>query len=585
MTRIPLPYTRRLALICFSCLCALSLLPGPVSADAPPTPDKLVANYIAAWKAFYPSQAFAYGDADSAAAFEDFGGERVPQWLALNGRVAAAAETLLADPALGLDARTDLLMLRAQAVDEQANWREDEPLARQPQWYAEQVSQALTHLLVRDQLSPPAREAALLERLRGVARLCRLGAARLDGGNALRTQTALRTLAGTRAFYESGLATLLETWPESTVSAQRGPAIAEAVAAIRALESHIETLLPNLPVEASIGAERYSAKLARRSSGKVTPASLREDALAEVRRVRALMVEEAGRWQRSLDDAAKAPPDLADQELLARSLAAMEADRENNTADFLAQFERLTDASERFVIEKAIATVPKPTTLYIALSPPHFSGAAVGGVYPSGPFDPGADTLFYVPSVPDDAPAAAREGFYRSFNDHFNAMIISHEMFPGHYLQYKVAVSEAPPVRSLFPDGAYIEGWGSFVEELLLDAGWADNAPLTRLAHLRKRLENATRAYVSVQVHTAGWGREQVLAFARDEGLLAPQFAENLWQRVVNSPLQITDYYVGWAQFQVLYAARSEAPLRDWVDAVLRAGPVPMELLPPLLGD
>ena len=164
-------------------------------------------------------------------------------------------------------------------------------------------------------------------------------------------------------------------------------------------------------------------------------------------------------------------------------------------------------------------------------------------------------------------------------------MIISHEMFPGHYLQYKVAVSEAPAVRSLFSNGAYIEGWGSFVEELLLDAGWADNVPLTRLAHLRKRLENATRATVSVQVHTAGWGQEQVLTFAREEGLLAPQFAENLWQRVVNSPLQITDYYVGWAEFQTLYVAREDGPLIDWVDAVLRAGPVPLDLLSPLLED
>lgn len=589
MTRIPLMHTRplgrRVAAFCLSCLCALFVLPGPVGAGTSSTPASLVADYVAAWKAFYPSQAFGYGDADRAAAFEDYSGERVPQWLALNADVAASAEALLADSRLDVGTRTDLLMLRSQAVHEQATWREDEPLSQQPQWYAEQVSQALTHLLVREQLSPPAREAALLERLRGVTRLCRLGVARLDGGNALRTQTALRTLAGTRAFYESGLAALLESWPESTVSDQRGPAIAEAVTAIRALEAHVEALLPNLPDQASIGAERYAAKLARRSSGKVTPASLREDALAEVRRVRALMVEEAGRWQRSLDDAAKEPANTADEELLARSLEAMEADREDNTADFLAQFEALTDASERFVIEKAIATVPLPTTLYIALSPPHFSGAAVGGVYPSGPFDPGADTLFYVPSVPDDAPAAAREGFYRSFNDHFNAMIISHEMFPGHYLQYKVAVTEAPAVRSLFPDGAYIEGWGSFVEELLLDAGWAGNAPLTRLAHLRKRLENATRAYVSVQVHTAGWGREQVLAFARDEGLLAPQFAENLWQRVVNSPLQITDYYVGWAQFKTLYAARGDGPLRDWVDAVLRAGPVPLELLPPLLNS
>lgn len=566
-------------------LCALALMPRPALADPSADAQALVDRYIDHWKSFYPSRAFAYGDRDSAGAFEHFSAEFVSRWLAENARTASEAEALLANDGLSLDARTDLLVLRAQAIDEQASWQEDEYLKRQPQWYAERVSQALTHLLVREQLTPEARNAALLERVRGVERLCRLGVIELVSGNAQRTQRALRTLRGAGDFYEAGLVSLIETWPDSAAKPALKPAIEEAVAAIRALEAHLENLLPGLPDDASIGSERYAAKLSRRNGGQLTPAQLRRNAREEMRQVRALMVEEARRWQRSLPENERVSGTPPDEALLALALEAMEADREDNRADFLAQFDRLTFASERFVEDHAIATIPKPTTLYVALSPSHFSGAAVGGVYPSGPFDPNADTLFYVPSVPDDAPAEVREGFYRSFNDHFNAMIISHEMFPGHYLQYKVAVSEAPPVRSLFANGVYIEGWGSFVEELLLDAGWADNAPLTRLAHLRKRLENATRATVSVEVHTAGWGREQVLTFAREEGLLAPQFAENLWQRVVNSPLQITDYYVGWAQFQDLFAARDEGPLGDWVDAVLRAGPVPMPLLPPLLDD
>lgn len=595
MTRIPStntpaparsrePGPRRLLRTCLLTLC---LLPAAVAADEPADAHALVADYIEAWKAFYPSRAFAYGDRDSARAFEDFGGQRVPEWLALNARTAAAAAQWLSRNDLDVATRTDLLVLRAQAEDEQAGWREDEPLARQPQWYAGRVSQALTHLLVRDQLSPEARRDALIERLHGVARLCRLGVERITGGNAQRSQRALRTLAGTRAYYEDGLAALIGTWPAEVTEGPHEAAIdsatADAVDAMAALEAHIQSLLPAMSSDVSIGAERYTAKLARRSGAQMTPARLLEGAMAEMRRVRALMVEEAGRWRDSLGPDAALPEGLAGDALLARALEAMEADRVGTQADFLAQFETLTAASERFVEAHDIATVPRPTTLYVALSPAHFSGAAVGGVYPSGPFDPQADTLFYIPSVPDSAPEEAKEGFYRSFNDHFNAMIISHEMFPGHYLQYKVAVSEAPAVRSLFSNGVYTEGWGSFVEELLLDAGWADNAPLTRLAHLRKRLENATRATVSVQVHTAGWNREQVLAFARDEGLLAPQFAENLWQRVVNSPLQITDYYVGWARFQDLFAARGDGPLIEWVDAVLRAGPVPMDLLPPLL--
>uniref|UniRef100_UPI003F6B010E DUF885 family protein n=1 Tax=Congregibacter sp. TaxID=2744308 RepID=UPI003F6B010E len=484
------------------------------------------------------------------------------------------------------DQNVDARVILAQVQNELATWREDEPLTRQPQWYAEQVSQALTHLLVREQLSEEERSEALLARLRGVARLCRLGVRSLSSGNTLRTRRALRVLAGSVEFYSSGLPELVANWPQVSGKENIGEAIAEALVAMTALQSHLqEQILPVAKAQVAIGVDAYTAKLQRRTSGLYSPSKLLAAAGEEVRAVRGFMYQETIRWANTIKDDAERFRllELNDDERLAEALEAMEMDRQDNSAAFLESFTELTFAAERFVERQQIATVPKPTTLLIALSPAHFSGAAVGGVYPSGPFDPQADTLFYVPSVPDDAPAEVKEGFYRSFNTHFNTMILAHEMFPGHYLQYKVAVSEAPALRSLFSNGSYVEGWGSFVEELMLDAGWAGNVPLTRLAHLRKRLENATRAYVSVQVHTATWGEAEVLRFAREEGLLAPQFATNLWQRVVNSPLQITDYFTGFKAFKDLYAAYESQvalpPLRMWVDAVLRAGPLPMALL------
>jgi hypothetical protein len=90
-------------------------------------------------------------------------------------------------------------------------------------------------------------------------------------------------------------------------------------------------------------------------------------------------------------------------------------------------------------------------------------------------------------------------------------------------------------------------------------------------------------------VSTGGWGEEEVLRFAREEGLLAPQFATNLWQRVVNTPLQITDYMTGYLHFKRLHARwRARHPdgePRIWVDRVLRAGPLPMATLDQLLAQ
>jgi len=429
------------------------------------SPGDLVASYIERWVAFYPSRAYARGHAASAARFERMTVEAVERWLAFNRATAASARERLAGTGLPAERRTDLAVLAWAAEDELATWAEDRPLRAQPGWYAERVSQALTHLLVRGEPSGTARSEAVLARLAGVAALCRQGIDSLETGKTLRTEAALRTLAGARTFYGDGLPALVADWPHAAEIAATATRAAEAIAA---LEAHLrDAVLPVADPSPALGVPVYAAKLARRTGGAYTPPMLQATAREELSRVRGLMIDEAARWQASLAPAPAEP--LAGEALLAAALEAMEGDRTRDRAALLEEFVTLTARAEAFVEAEDIATVPKPTTLTIDLSPAHFSGAAIGGVYPSGPFDPGAATLFYVPSIADSAPPDAREGFYRSFNSHFNTMIISHEMFPGHYLQYKVAVSEAPAVRTLYSSGAYTEGWGSFVEEVMLD--------------------------------------------------------------------------------------------------------------------
>ncbi|RBP53570.1 DUF885 family protein [Arenicella xantha] len=593
-THQPLCRTLRSGLLCLVLIFSFTTANSSTSVPANASGQNLVDSYIEAWTEFYPSSAFAYGDVSSATSFETFTELSKNQWLAFNKMTVSQTQALLDTDSINQSLRIDLQILLAQAENELADWSEDQPLTEQPQWYAEQISQALTSLLIRDQLPAQQRSAALVARLIGIQQLCDTGIQQLSGGNALRTETAIRTLKGTREFYAGNLRTLTADWPQASNTPDDADSIGNnidlTVNAIERLEGHLrDKILPKAGSSAAIGVAHYTAKLARRTSGKYTPSVLLAEAGKEMQDVRALMTLQAQRWLKSLPNNSLKTVTISGspEQILAAAIDAMEQDREDNSADFLASFRTLTYAAERFVEQHQLATIPKPTTLTIALSPTHFSGAAVGGVYPTGPFSPQADTIFYVPSVSDSAPIEAKDGFYRSFNTHFNTMIMSHEMFPGHYLQYKVAVTQAPAVRSLFANGSYVEGWGSFSEELMLDAGWADDAPLTRLAHLRKRLENATRAYVSVQVNTAQWGESQVLSFARDEGLLAPQFAKNLWQRVVNSPMQITDYFTGAQQFRRLFvehkASSPDAQTKPWVDAVLQAGPVPPVMLEPLL--
>jgi uncharacterized protein (DUF885 family) len=350
------------------------------------------------------------------------------------------------------------------------------------------------------------------------------------------------------------------------------------------LQTHIrEKVLPVATLPNKFGREHYARKLAIFSYDSLSPETLTGLALQEIDRVRELMLELAAAWWAEQNPERDRP---AEEALLDAALAAMEEDRESNQGDFLNVFRDVTQKSIEFVIENDFATVPDNRTIIIEMLPEHSPLATVGAVFPPGPFDPEAKTLLYLPSIPDDSPQETRDGFYRSFNNHFNRMIISHEIFPGHDMQFKVGLEYSSTVRALFYNPILAEGWASFSEVLMLNAGWGGGDKLTRLAHLRKRLENATRAYISVMVHAEGWTEEQVIEFATKRGLLPSQFAINLWKRAsdLGLALQLTSYFAGYHGIDRLYQEEKQRlgdqfVQKDFVDALLRAGSVPVASL------
>ena len=542
--------------------------------------DALSESYIKRWAAFYPSEAFSNGLRSAAWEFENFSTERVAEWIAYNHDTLTDIDSLLN---LSVNERIDERVLRRQIKLELERWQHDLVLANQPVWYAELISQALTYIVVREQLTPEEKLHATVQRLQGVQSLCELGIDRLQNGSRERTQRAVEILERTTAFYKDSLPGLGRDWSGGKQHDQVAQVVHDVTSSVDGLTRHLrENILPQASIPDKFDDEDYARKLRIFVDSDLSPAQLRDIALSEIDEVRRLMIGKAGAWWKEQNSQVEIPAD--ENELLQSVMAVMEEDRSDNRQDFLKFFAQLTERAEAFLFEKELATVPAPRTLFIGLSPDHFSGAAYGGVYPTGPFNPGADTLFYLPTIPDDSPAQQKVGFYRSFNNHFNTMIIAHEIYPGHYMQYKVAVSTAPAIRSLFANGVYVEGWGTFSEELMLNAGWGDYQKLTRLAHLRKRLENATRAYVSVMVHVQGWDKDQLMEFATQRGLLAPQFAINLWNRVMNNPLQITSYFLGFHGFRKLWQEEKARlggnfSTREFVDGVLQAGPIPIDAL------
>lgn len=580
-------------------LFCLLLLIASCHSSAPPPPDEAspavadsvqlqqtINDYIERWQSFYPSAAFGDGVQDAAARFEKFSDARVQKWLAYHSATESYLDTLPAN--LPTAEQIDARVLQRQIRLELEKWQQDKVREQQPQWYANLISDALTYVLISERLSEPSRLSAVMVRLEGVDALCRLGIKQLANGNSQRIQAALANLERTVGFYKSELPVMFSGSASVAEQQALSERIESTVLCIGDLSAHInEQVLPSATLPESFGPEAYARKLAIFSDDSLQPEQLAAMALQEIDAVREMMLDLADNWWLK-NRQGEARPER--QAALTAALDAMEEDRANNRDDFRQSFSDATSAAIKFVADHELATLPENLDVRVELLPEHSPFARIGAVFPPGPFSPSAATLLYLPSIPDAAETASKEGFYRSFNDHFNLMIISHEIFPGHDMQFKIALQHAPMVRSLFSNQYYSEGWASLSEVIMLNAGWANGQELTRLAHLRKRLENAVRAYISVMVHVEGWDERQVTEFATTRGLLPPQFAANLWKRALGLyySVQLTSYFGGAHEIRLLWdevkARRGDRFVqKEFVDDVLQTGPVSMRDLRTLL--
>jgi uncharacterized protein (DUF885 family) len=546
-------------------------------ADQESSYESLTAEYIEAWKDFYPGEAVRLGLDQFLAHAEDRRHAAVRAWVELNRdlltQVSAAPSTL------PIDLRIDLRLLRRQVEEELRRWQDEAAHTTSPRMYAD---------LFRSFSSFPARPLRLAE-----AEWEGAVAARLQAIPRLTEALTSQLTTGTQAEVD-GATRALDTANKNTSELEaRFPGVEPHIQpALDAMAEAAEHLAGSISVTEGevafpLGRDRYAEELALYYDMDLSPEDVADRALREIDAVRELIAETSrAYWAESRPDE-EPPQDIAD--LVAVVSVAMEENRPSTEQEALAAFTRFAEEAEVFIRENRIATLPADRTLEIVLTPESAGPAQrIGFVDSPPPFHPEPMTVLSLPTIPDTFPESEREDFYRSFNNHFNKMIIIHELFPGHYMQLKIASGNPRQVRTFFPYEPYVEGWATLTEKLALDAGWDDFNKLTYLSHLRKRLENANRAYTSVQVHCFGWTEEEVSRFSEERALLAPQFAKSLFGRLQRGPMQMTSYFMGKDMFMEVLEGEMDRlgpdfEVQAFADTILNAGAVPMDMLPELL--
>lgn len=572
--------------LAFVTLLSLALAVGLLACGEPASREaaasdpgaELVADYLERYFATFPTRATSAGRHEFDDRLESLGASERVAWVEHNHSTLAAAERLLADPETPFETRLDLELLHRRAERTILDYEVRNRPQTDPLYWSGLLSNATVMLLVRDDVPEEERLASAAARARQLPGLAEQARDALGSGDPAlvapeHAAMAARQLSSSATFYREGFA--LAAGERAELAEEMTEAGLTAAAALDALAGFVSEL-----EESASGSPRLGARYARRFrvvTGIEDPIeSVLAQAIADLDAKRA----ETAAYGREIWSATMPGEPVPDDdvELVRRLFDRVSADRSDNVADFVEHYRTLIAKSTEFVRAREIVTLPEPLTLITDRSPSFFIGQSVGGVYPAGPYSSGeAATLLFLPTIPDEAPAERKEGFYRDFNAHFNTMITPHEVIPGHYLQLKYAARHPHKIRALFGDGVYIEGWGTFCERLMLDLGWG--GPLDRLAHLKKQLENIARTIVDIRVHTTGMTRDEVLSFVRQEALQDEQFAANMWRRAITSSPQLTSYYLGYDQVYGLYNDVRESlgdnfVLRDFMDGMMELGPV-----------
>jgi uncharacterized protein (DUF885 family) len=536
--------------------------------------------YLDRYFQMFPTRATEEGRHDLDRALEDLTPKRLSAWLAYNRQTRDRLHELLRESGISPDDRLDAQALLRHVDREIHDLGVRKEPARNPLYWTGLIGNATVFLLVREDLPRDDRIDRATSRAELIPRLAAQAQQMLGSTPESEIAPELCRIAASQArasakFYGESFPHFANGEPPAESQKIRSAA-AKAAGALTELAEFLDRLATMAKGSPRLGTDY--AETFRLATGIDEPL---ERILADAEKDLAAKRAEAAAFGRTIwrDNFPGESPPADDTALLTRLLARMENFRAADVPGFVLDYKGLVDQVEFFIRQHKIMTLPDPMKLEIDRSPAYFVGQSVGGVYPAGPYEPDAATLFFLPTPPADATSAQKTAFFKDFNHHFNVMITPHEIMPGHAVQLRYAALNPHKVRAVFPDGVYVEGWGTFCERLMLDLGWGE--PLDRLAHLKKQMENIARTIVDIRVHTQGMTRDEVVRFAEKEALQNDQFASNMWMRSIATPTQITTYYLGDRQVMGLYqdvkkSRGEDFDLHQFMDAMMQMGPVPV---------
>ncbi|HEX8892407.1 MAG TPA: DUF885 domain-containing protein [Terriglobales bacterium] len=462
----------------------------------------------------------------------------------------------------------------------------------QPQIYVETVGNGLFLPLTQDYASKEVRVGHVISRIGQIPRFLDQAKSVLMDADPIFVSTAVEENEGNISLVDSVAA---EIPAGSPLRAQYDKVAPAAKKALTDFTAWIESDLAKRPANGRdwrLGKEWYAEKFHYVMETSITPDQLLTDAEAELKRLRAEMLQVAIPLYKQMYPEPDDHSSLEGRERENKIIRAVL----DKISDEHPQRDQLIDTVKAdlagiiaFIREKQIVALSSRDNLKV-IPTPEFERASysVGGFHPAPPLEPNAEAQYWVTPIDPKMSEAKAESKLREYNNYTLKWLTIHEALPGHYVQGEHADDLQPPtrrvLRALYGNGAYVEGWAEYIADVMTEEGYLNHDPKFKLVRSKIMLRAIANTILDIRMQTMHMTDEQAMDLMLNDTFQTQAEAEGKLERAKLTSTQLPTYFVGWRQWWTLrkkYQAEkgSTFTLKEFHNTALNQGALPIEYL------
>jgi len=477
---------------------------------------------------------------------------------------------LIKQDALSPEERADYQIIQNQIDLTLLDLSQIQSFRHNPTVYVELVGNALFNPFVLEYAPIDTRYRHIIQRLFKVPALMDQAKTMLRESPEVWTRVAQEENDGNIALIDKAL----RDRAPAAVKAEYDRAAKSALDSLRAFNNYLKNELSRRPAEWRLGKDKYDKKFRYTLMAGKTPDQVLSEAEAALKSVR--------------DEMAK----LAAPRSIKQALDKI-AQQHATPETYMDSARKGLEEATNFVRAKHLVTLPERSNLQVIPTPEFMRGIyAVGGFNQAPALEPQLGAFYWVTPIPTTWPKERIDSKLREYNTYGLMEITIHEAMPGHYVQLEVANNLEPKsrrlLRNIYGNGAYVEGWAVYAQQLMSDEGFLNNSPELRLTLLKQLLRVISNAILDIRLQTMDMTDQQALDLMINDTFQEKEEATAKLQRAQLSSCQLPTYFVGWRGWLDVreeYKKKKGAAFRlsDFHDAALKESAVPIALLGQLL--